>query len=377
MGWLTHHAASGMGKVVESVTASALHELWSTVKGKLTGVAAKEAVQDFEQNPDDVDNQASLRKQITKAIASDSSFAAKLSDWIKKTTPHSGDIRINSSDLSLGGGGGRALGAAGGGGGAMGPGAIGGGGGPGGSVSLYGQAGMAPGAGGGGAGAIGEGVGAGDGGGGGERVIHFFLAEDLPPTVRIKLGREGRGGEEGEDGEDGENTSFGDLLHAPGGPGGRAGKARPVARQVTPVDLDQGLRVLVLSLADCVHVRNGLLNLLSAGWETYDVPRLPWNIRWPLICTLYGGSVDQHTQIAFAAIVVDPEGNKISQEEFFIHNGTGALVAMHHAVLTLRFAAACAGIWTIAITSGDFELARLPIEIRVGSWVERSETQHK
>jgi hypothetical protein len=363
--WLAHYVTNGMGKVIEGATASVLHTLWSTIKIKLISPAAKEVLQDFEQRPDDIDNQAALRKQIKKAIESDFDFAAQISDLITKATTQSNHIVIGHSNLLLGGQGGHAPSAGGGGGGAMGRNVTGGRGGPGGHSFLYGQPGAAPGAGGGGAGALGEGVAAGDGGGGGERVVGVFRAEDLPSSVRIKVGGAGRGGEEGEDGEDGEDTSFGDLLHAQGGMGGRAGRVRPTARQVTHLDLEDGLRVILLSLAECVHLRNGLLYLLSAGWEFFEVPRLPKNLRWPLACTIHAGSLDQNTQLALSAVVADPSGKVVTKEEFLIDNEAASIVPIRHIVVGLRFTASCPGVWTILIVSGDIELARVPIELRI------------
>ena len=200
-------------------------------------------------------------------------------------------LDIRRSVMSLGGEGGRAAGSGGGGGGASGPGASGGRGGRGGRVSFHGRAGQAPGVGGGGVGAEGEGAIGSEGGEGGELAIGVFLAEDLPPSVPVKVGRGGRG-REGADGEDGEDSHFGDLMTAKGGRGGRAGRMQSSARQVIPADLEKGLRVAGLYLADCVHIRNGLLDLLSASWEHFEVARLPFDAQWPLACTVSMGEVE-------------------------------------------------------------------------------------
>lgn len=146
-------------------------------------------------------------------------------------------ISISDSTISMGGKGGRAIGSGGGRGGAIGPGASGGEGGPGGRVSLRGQDGQAPGSGGGGGGAIGDGA---FGGEGGELQFGLFRAEDLPPSVQIKIGRGGKGGEKGTDGKDGEDSSFGDLLRAKGGKGGCAGNAQPSYRQVGVEEMGTG-----------------------------------------------------------------------------------------------------------------------------------------
>ncbi|MEA2911291.1 MAG: hypothetical protein QOJ15_3372, partial [Bradyrhizobium sp.] len=172
--------------------------------------------------------------------------------------------------LMAGGGGGLAPGAGGGGGAALAAGAFGGTGGRGGNIRLEGQPGQTPGAGGGGAGAIGDNAIGAEGGGGGELVIGVFRAGDLPPSIEITIGEGGKGGAPGQPGQDGGDTSFGKLLRARGGQGGQVGRSTST-RAVTHEDVKSGLRVCGAYLTECAHVKNGLLYLLSAGWENFSV----------------------------------------------------------------------------------------------------------
>ena len=134
-------------------------------------------------------------------------------------------------------------------------------------VDLKGRSGQAPGAGGGGSGALSENAVGGEGGGAGDCVTGSFLAEDLPDTIEIVVGRGGLGAENDGDGEDGGETRFGDLLTAKGGKGGRCGTRHAEAREVVTTDLEKGLRVSSLHLAYCIYPHHGFLDLLSAHWE--------------------------------------------------------------------------------------------------------------
>lgn len=264
--------------------------------------------------------------------------------------------------VSLGGEGGKSLGAGGGGGGAFGSGALGGAGGPGGGIRWEGQPGKAPGAGGGGAGAIGEGAIGGEGGGGGELVSAIFSVKDLPPTIQIKVGLGGKGGEG--DGEDGEDSSFGNFLVAKGGKGGRAGRKGSNTRQVNEDDLARGLRVCAIYLAEVVHFRHGMLDLLSGSWETWDTSNLPVDVQWPLVFTAAMTCVEPHASVEMFAVVTDPAGVEISRQAVVLHRGDASNVALRHGIVSLQFSIATAGIWLTTIESGRNVLSCLPIEVR-------------
>lgn len=272
----------------------------------------------------------------------------------------------DTKNVVFGGEGGKAPGAGGGGGGALGIGARGGDGGKGGKVRLAGTPGQAPGAGGGGGGVIGDGATGGEGGEGGELVIGTFLAKDLPPTVEIKVGRGGKGNKENGDGMDGEDTTFGDLLRAKGGRGGRAGKPPP-ARPAVLADVDKGLHVSSIHLAECVHIRDGLLYLLGAGWEYYRVPKLPFKVRWPLVCTVSMGELPLGSMLELCAAVMDPTGTEVTRQNFNAFRGSEGSISRPSYSIALEFTVGQKGIWTITVGSGDVQLAQLPVEVKLGS----------
>jgi hypothetical protein len=231
------------------------------------------------------------------------------------------------------------------------------------AVALGGAGGQAPGAGGGGGGAIGPGARGGDGGGGGEIVFGFFDAASLPDVVPVVIGKRGEGGAPGEDGEDGGDTTFGDLLRARGGKGGRSGRSTN-EKKLSARDLRSGFRVLGIYLADCVHERNGLLDLLSAGWALYETSKPNVEVPWPLACTILLDGLSIGDKRELVVLVRNPNGLEIKRERLIVTRSSAATVNIQHHLIGLSIAPLIEGVWNIAVESGSIILATLPIEVR-------------
>jgi len=187
-------------------------------------------------------------------------------DEVREVAEHFTDAStvVNAANLSLGGAGGAAPGASGGGGGAIGSGGIAGDGGPIGRIQLDGSDARAPGAGGGGAGSMDE-------------AAVAWSAEEL------QIGSEGRGAVYGMDGMDGGATSFGDLVSVPGGAGGLSGSG---VRLVS-----DRLRISTLLIGEYFHVREGLVFVGAAAWQSLTVLNLPQQGSLPVMLILEAGGV--------------------------------------------------------------------------------------
>ena len=242
------------------------------------------------------------------------------------------------------------------------------------SIILGGQGGQAPGAGGGGEGAVGPGSVGGGGGGGGD---YIRVEVDREEFQRLKaLGwdhldyRVGEGGKTGSVGEDtivNFVTKDGKVLKSIVAKAGRPGvspKTKAEGRDVTEDDLNKGFAISSILLAENAQLRDGLLYLLSAGWENYEFATIPFEANWPLALTIYTGDVDQHTIFAFAVTVADPKGFQVYEEEFSISRNPSA-VSRPSLLIPLRFTGSVAGVWIIRVVSGRFVLASLPIEIKI------------
>lgn len=263
--------------------------------------------------------------------------------------------------LVLGGEGGNAPGAGGGGGAALGMGAIGGRGGRGGDIRLDGLPGRLPAAGGGGGGAQGPDAIGGEGGGGGEFVEMTIRAEDMPGVVNIRIGAGGLGGEAGMDGQTGGDTELGDLVRAKGGEGGRAGYD-PHARVASRRDVNEGLRVSSIWLAEAVRMKNGLIDLWGGGWTFFNVPELPFKAEWPLVGTVCFPESASAARFEFCATVTDPLGARIASSTFVVSRPDGSVGASNWFV-PLNFELTMQGVWSVSVGSGSLKLSEIPIEV--------------
>jgi len=302
-------------------------------------------------------------------------------------------INIINSVLNLGAHGGNAPGAGGGGGGAFGTNSSGGAGGKGGDTYYDGvpisdfafdyklPSGEYAGAGGGGAGAEGENAVGGGGGGGGDRVITSFSLNELeslegPLTVEVKVGEGGRPGQhagehsgQGGDSEIRFVTADGKIVRsikAKGGGRGLPGFAiSPEAREATPVDIDSGLNVSTLMVADAFHTKNGLLYVMGGAAECWLYPELPADIFWPTTIVVSMGQVPDSLLLTFYVVVDDPDGQEVFRLPFNVIKGIERPVANFTQSIAVQFIAKAAGVWVLRILSGDYEFARLPLGIQV------------
>lgn len=242
------------------------------------------------------------------------------------------------------------------------------------TLALGGQGGLAPGAGGGGGGAFGENARGGQGGSGGDQV-YVGIGPDEAAALRkagleridIRVGKGGRAGGPGEDSIANFVAKDGTVLKsivARGGKPGTPPRQGDTGREAVADDIDAGLRVTTLMLAECVQLRkDGLLYLLSAGWEHFYFPTIPFEARWPLVCSVDTGSVEPGSVLAFKAAVKDPVGFQVVAEPFSVPCGEG-LVSRPNLFVPIRFTGSQTGVWAIRIESGGIVLAELPIEIR-------------
>ena len=276
--------------------------------------------------------------------------------------------------VQFGGYGGMAPGAGGGGGAAIGNGAIGGKGGSGGKLIFDGAPGRLPGAGGGGAAALGNNAVGGSGGGGGDQV-HFEIGPDELAKLQragfdhidFRVGQGGMGNGPGEDSIANLMSRDGKVLRSIIAKGGRAPEystPMQLGRPATAADMKLGLRVSTLALAECVHIKNGLLYMLGAGWEYFEFQSVPFDARWPLVCVVEMPGALQGETIELQAVVRDPNGFQTLAVPIAVTRPT-AIVCRRTLCVPLAFTGSQVGVWSIAIESGDMQLGGLELELRL------------
>ena len=233
----------------------------------------------------------------------------------------SNSVQITNSTVSLGGEGGKSLGAGGGGGGAIGPGAIGG-----------------------------------SGGQGGEIKESTIAIEEEMVAIRVHISRAGEGGINGNAGSDGENSfveavrrdgSVKELLRAKGGKGG---------------DLGPGsVQIGTALLANYGEVRDGMLFISAGGWSSYTVE----SVLYPLIFSvLYIAEPHAAPYGTVTTKLIDPAGVVITSHEqsFDFFNGNVPFAINFCVPLTDP---AALGTWYVVFTCAERELRRLPFEVRL------------
>jgi hypothetical protein len=272
-------------------------------------------------------------------------------------------------DISLGGLGGAAPGAGGGGGGAIGTNAFGGKGGSGGdTILLDGAAGTAPGAGGGGAGVIGDGAVAGDGGGGGQFLTVTLGPDDLKDIHHFEI-QVGKGGVNGP-GEDtivnlvNERGEVRRQLIAEGGKEGSPPILPPKGREPTVADLEAGLTVTSIIVAEFIRFRDGVWTIVCGGWDWVSTNTSPFRLPLPMFVEIGTGTIDPQTLLQLRLVVLTPTGFQTSELRQAI-TVEDSLVRKSRFLVTLELAGSHAGIWRVLVYAGDKVIGELPIEVRL------------
>jgi hypothetical protein len=301
------------------------------------------------------------------------------------------DVLISHSNVSLGGGGGKALGAGGGGGGAIGRNARGGHGGKGGQQRIDDgdytlpwledapkrlepnelvELGIdfVPGAGGAGAGAIGDGAIGGEGGDGGDHVSALI---DITRLRHAGLHHVecivGRGGENGGDGGDTimnfvtENGGVLKSIRISGGKGGGTNVPQDCT-EIGPSDIESNFRATALLTANAIEGREGLFYMLGADWITYAVPGLPFDAVWPVVYSLRWKPYQWSQPRAIFLSLLRPDGSRATSQPFTIAKEiglSGDFRGFHAVSANLDVE----GTWLLQLHSGGFVLAQLPITV--------------
>ncbi|MEH2354155.1 MAG: hypothetical protein V7K28_13345 [Nostoc sp.] len=151
----------------------------------------------------------------------------------------------------------------------------------------------------------------------------------------------------------------------PGGGGGGGGVANYTGRPADVDDLENGLQISTIFLANAIQVQ-GLFSVLGGGWAYYEVPSLPYNLQLNLLCIVETGTIPINTMLRIDYSVQDAEGHTalISHSDLSISQTT-ALVRRWSVPLFLPLKVNCIGIWRITVSSGSLPLASHDIELRL------------
>lgn len=238
-----------------------------------------------------------------------------------------------------------------------------------------------PGAGGGGAGSEGENAVGGGGGGGGDRVGAVIPLQELerdhgPLSIQVSIGEGGRPGMyPGEHSGDGGDTTLkfvtgdGKILKSIVAEGGRRGEPGfaipPEAKEATSAEIAVGLKVSTFMASHGVHVQNSLLYVLGGGINKYSFPSLPGDVACWATVVVSMGQLPVSRILTFFVVVNSPDGEEVVRLPFTPVKGEAIPAFNFIQLMPLQFQAQVAGVYDLRVVSGEYEFARLHIDVGV------------
>jgi hypothetical protein len=153
---------------------------------------------------------------------------------------------------------------------------------------------------------------------------------------------------------------------APGAGGGGGGVVSYTGRPADITDIDNGLKISTIFLADAVRKVQGLLYVLGGGWEWCVIPSLPCNLQLNLVCIVETGNIPVNTMLRIDYSVENPEGHTalVSYSDLSVLRTTSQ-IRRYHVISLLTLEINCIGIWCIKVSSGKIPLVKHNIEFRL------------
>ena len=93
-------AAGKMAETIGTQAGNRLIKLYDTVKAKLAGPAAQEALADFEAKPEDNRRKGALELQLEKAIETDPTFGKTLAALVEEIKAKGGDALVQTANVT-------------------------------------------------------------------------------------------------------------------------------------------------------------------------------------------------------------------------------------------------------------------------------------
>jgi hypothetical protein len=154
-------------------------------------------------------------------------------------------------------------------------------------------------------------------------------------------------------------------AQAPGAGGGGGGVVSYTGRPVDITDIDNGLKISSIFLANTAQEVQGLLYVLGGGWEWCTVPSLPCNLQLNLACIVETGKVPIDTMLRIDYSIEDPEGNTtlVSSSDLSILQTTSQ-IRRYPVIKLLSVEINCVGVWCIKVSSGEIPLVKHNIEFQ-------------
>jgi hypothetical protein len=136
------------------------------------------------------------------------------------------------------------------------------------------------------------------------------------------------------------------------------------AAEIPEAGLIGGFCISALLPDNAVERRDGLLFILGGGWSKYNVPQLPCDAIWQVICIANRGVFNLSTARWFQLCLLDPQRLEVSRIAFELPlqvlNGTKS-----HSLLSIGAPLNSEGLWTLHVQSGGFLLSEIAVSVEL------------
>lgn len=152
---------------------------------------------------------------------------------------------------------------------------------------------------------------------------------------------------------------------APGGGGGGAGQTVYSGRAGDESDIENGLSISTLFVANAVEQANGLFSVLGGGWAWLDISLPQKQLRLAAQCVVETGAISPDTLLRIDYVVVRPDGVIACEAHFdvAIHPSAGKVKRCARAFFP-QFDVDIQGVWTLKLSTGGIPLEKHDFEIR-------------
>jgi hypothetical protein len=203
-----------------------------------------------------------------------------------------------------------------------------------------------------------------DSGSGGEMILGSLNTNDSKfgeiRRVNIEIGKAGLNGMHGTDSVMNFFNKDGIVVKSVVAKGGasRIGDL-PDSRYLEKSDLENGFQISSLFFANSVKIENNLFEVHGGGWDYYSVTSAPYDFFANFVFKVSAGKLDSGTRIKVEATLFDPQNIAEGNGVFLVSKDVPTLQAR------IRLVGNELGFWRVKISSGDIELAQIPLEIRL------------
>lgn len=160
-------------------------------------------------------------------------------------------------------------------------------------------------------------------------------------------------------------TAAGELIReyrVKGGSSPRSGRIPDDWATITPADLNGGFQVSTLMPVRSWDFHMGRLHILGGAWAGFEVPQLPCEEVWWVICVAGWEELEPNVTRGLQMCITNPDGEEVSRVALGLPSA--ALTGFNFIWPTAIGATFDReGLWSLHVQSGQYLLSRLVIRV--------------